>query len=135
MEVFELKEDLKVIYNTAKSFPEGIQEAFDRLEAALPDCDKRTWYGMSSRNEEGVIIYKAAITEQHDGEAAKVGFTPFTIIKGTYITETIFDWMQNTQLMGSAFMKLLEDPRIPHDGYCLEWYKNDNEVMCMIRIA
>lgn len=134
MEIFELREDLKVIYNTAKSFPDGIQEAFDMLEAAIPDCDKRTWYGMSYRNEAGVIIYKAAVTELQHGEAEKVGYTPFTILKGTYICETITDWMQNTHLIGKAFMNLLEDPRIPHDGYCLEWYQNDNKVMCMIRI-
>lgn len=134
METFELKEDLKVICNTAKSFPDGIKEAFDTLQATLPDCEKRTWYGLSSPNEKGVIIYKAAVTELHDGEAEKAGYTPFTIVEGEYISETIIDWMKNPQIIGSTFMKLLEDPRIAHDGYCLEWYKNDNEVLCLVRL-
>jgi len=134
METFELKEDIKIICNQAKTFPEGIKEAFDTLQQSLPDCEKRTWYGLSSPNEKGVVIYKAAVTELTDEEAEKFGFKPFTITKGIYISKTISDWMKNPQVIGDTFMELLEHPDIAPDGYCLEWYKNDTDVQCMVRL-
>ena len=134
MEKFEFKEDVEIICNTVTTFPNHIKEAFDTLQESLPNCENRNWYGISRPNEKGVIIYKAAATELEDGEAEQFGYDSFTIKKGTYISETITDWMKQPQVIGETFMKLLEDPRIDKDGYCLEWYKNDDEVICMVGI-
>jgi len=135
METLEFKEDIEIICNTVTTFPNYIKEAFDALEESLPDCEKRNWYGISRPNQKGEIIYKAAATELEDGEAEKFGYHSFTIKKGTYISETILDWMKNPQVIGETFMKLLEDPRIDKEGYCLEWYKSDDLVICLVGLA
>ena len=135
METFEFKENIEIICKTVTTFPNQIKEAFDTLEESLPDCEKRDWYGISRPNENGVIIYKAAATELEDGESEKFGYESFTIKKGIYISETIMDWMKRPQVIGETFMKLLEDPRIDKEGYCLEWYKNDDEVICLVGIT
>jgi hypothetical protein len=36
VEAYQIENDIKIFYVTAKSFPEGIQEAHDRLHAMIP---------------------------------------------------------------------------------------------------
>ena len=134
MEKFEFEEDIEIICNTVTTFPNYIKEAFDSLQESLPNFENRNWYGISWQNEKGEIIYKAAATELEAGEAVRFGYENFTIKKGTYIAETIMDWMKQTHVISEPFMKLLEDPRIDKEGYCLEWYKSDDEVVCMVGI-
>lgn len=133
MEEYNLKEKVNLICVEAKSFPDGIEAAFDNLQSALPHCEKRTWYGIS-RPENGIIIYKAAVTELIEGEADATNFEPFTITEGTYLTVTLTDWMTDSQVIGTTFSKLLKDPRLDQNFPCIEWYKNQKDVICMIRI-
>ena len=90
MEKYTLKEDVKVYCTAAKSFPDGIQEAFITLEQMLSK-EGRTFYGVSYKSTDGLLIYKAAVSESFDGEAEKYGFESFTISKGEYLIETIID--------------------------------------------
>lgn len=47
MEIFTIKEDIKVFCLKAKSFPDGIKEMFERLHRVAPIAEKRTYYGIS----------------------------------------------------------------------------------------
>jgi len=134
MEKYQLNDDIKIICNKAKTFPNGVMEAFTTLESSVPEMEKRTIYGISKLDEKRLIIYKAAVTELHDGEAESLGFEAFTVRKGTYMTETIMDWQNNMQAFGPTFQKLLDNPKLDWDSPCVEWYKSDDEVMCMVRI-
>jgi hypothetical protein len=133
MEKYHLKEDVKIFSVIAKSFPEGIGEAFKTLEKKLPTKESRTFYGISSKNEKGVIIYKAAVSESFEGEGEQYGCESFIIKKGKYLTETLKDWRKNEKIIGDTFMKLLADPRLDTTFPCVEWYKGD-DVICMVRI-
>ena len=133
MEIYNLQDDIKVFCATAKSFPEGVQEAFIKLETMLSK-EGRTFYGISYKNRLGEIVYKAAVSENYEGESEKYGFETFTIRKGEYLTEKIINWMTNMHAFGETFQKLLSDPRLDTTGYCLEWYKSDEEVDCMVKI-
>mgnify|MGYP000917337777 CR=1 FL=1 len=132
METFDWKEDVHLLCNTAKSFPDGIQESFDGLENNVPEVEKRTWYGISYMNEKGEIIYKAALNKLTPGEATE--FESFTITKGTYLSEVITDWMKNPAQIGESFQKLLTDPRLDTSFPCVEWYYSADDVRCMIRL-
>src|SRR5688572_5315760 len=110
MEKYNLKEDMKLFYVTARSFPQGIGEAFDLLNAKLPKPDGRIFFGISNKFK-GEIIYKAAVLETYEGEGKKLGFETFTVKKGEYLTKTIKDWRKHEQVIGETFMKLLADPR------------------------
>ena len=133
MEIYNLKEDIKVFCTTATSFPDGIQEAFIKLEKMLSK-EGRTFYGISYKNEDGIIVYKAAVSESFSGEAENYGFETFIIRKGTYLAEKIIDWRKKMEIFGTTFQKLLADPRLDKSFPCVEWYKSDHEVMCMIKI-
>ncbi len=133
MDKYDLKEDVKVYCTAAKSFPEGIQEAFITLEKMLSK-EGRTFYGISYKSTDGIIIYKAAVSESFEGEARKYGFERFIISKGEYLTETIIDWRKKIETIEITFKTLLADPRLDRTSPCVEWYKSDREVLCMVKL-
>ncbi len=127
-----LQTDVKVFCSTAESFPNGLQDAFLTLERMLSK-EGRTFYGISYKDKNGNIIYKAAVSEIYNGESAQYGFETFTIKSGEYLAETIVEWMDNIKSIGQTFQKLLADPSLDDSYPCIEWYKSDKELICMIR--
>ena len=133
METIHINDDIKIFCVTANSFPDGIMDAFNKLHAKVPAAENRIYYGIS-RPENGHITYKAAVEELYDGEAEKLGFEKMIIKKGVYACATIKDFMKNTPEIGKAFQELLTSPNLDPNGYCVEWYLNDQDVMCMVRL-
>lgn len=134
MEHYRLEKDISIMCVTAKSFPDGILEAFRTLEGIHPSIASRTFFGISYMDEDGKIVYKAAAEEAYTGEASKYNYETFIIGKGEYFTETIYNFMQDSNLMEDAFNRLLATPRLDKTFPCVEWYINDREVRCMVRI-
>jgi hypothetical protein len=133
MEITTFDKDIKVLYVTATSFPDGIPEAHERLHILVPVDGNRKFFGIS-RPEHGVIIYKAAAEELYEGEAAKLGCNSMILASGGYITIQIDDYVQNIQSIGCAFRELLASPGLDPEGYCVEWYLSGKSMKCMIRL-
>jgi hypothetical protein len=134
MDKFTLKEDVKVFCVTATSFPQGISAAHEKLHALLPSDAGRKFYGISYPESLGKIIYKAAVQQQYEGEAEKLGCESFVIKKGEYISQVITDYANDLQRIGEIFQTMLADPRIDPNGCCVEDYLNDRDMRCMIRL-
>ncbi|MFL5728562.1 MAG: hypothetical protein ACJ75J_03650 [Cytophagaceae bacterium] len=129
-----LKEDMYLFCVTAQSFPNGIIEAFQKLESLDPSICERPFYGISFQNNNGEIIYKAAVAEIFRGEGKKYGCETFVIAQGTYLTITLLDFMKNLEAIPNAFKALLDDPRVDTEFPWVEWYKSNTELLCMVRI-
>ena len=82
MEKYYIDKDIKVFYVTATSFPEDVGGAFQKLLSFLPKPNKRLLFALSSPNEKGIIIYKAAVEESFPGEGKQNGCETFVIKKG-----------------------------------------------------
>ena len=134
METINLENDIKVFFVTADSFPEGIMEAHKKLHTLIPISESRKHFGIS-RPENGVIVYKAAAEEINPGEAEELNCNSLVLKKGQYICITVNDFMKDIPAIGNAFHELLKNPGIDPEGYCVEWYLNDKDVKCMIRLA
>lgn len=132
MSTYKLDNDIYTICVRAHSFPEGIMDAFERLKILVPDTADRTLYGIS-RPENGNIIYRAAASAGK-GEAEEAGAEKFTIRAGNYITETPVDWEIHKERIGDTFQHLLTYPGIDPNGACIEWYKPNGELVCMVRL-
>ena len=126
-------EDIRVMYVEAASFPEGIMDAHNELHTKIPFSKTRKYFGVS-RPENGIIRYKAGAEELQPGEAVRVGMKVITLKKGKYITTTLKNYSRDPSAIRRVFDKLLRDPRIDPQGYCVEWYFNDSDVKCMIRL-
>jgi hypothetical protein len=133
METIGIENDIKVFYITASSFPDGVMQAHEKLYSVVPFSTQRRYFGIS-RPANGVIIYKAAAEEINPGEAKKLGCETMVLKKGKYISETIRDFMKNTQSIAITFQELLSNPNIDPQGYCVEWYLSKKDVRCMVRL-
>jgi len=129
---FSIDRDIKVVCVTASSFPEGVQAAHQKLHAALQGSKSKNFYGISYSDNDGNIVYKAAAEEMHRGEAEKLGLETFVIRKGKYISQLLSNWRQDEMEVGNTFKKLLSDPRIDKNGYCLEIYVNEKDMRCLV---
>jgi hypothetical protein len=132
MEIYQLKEDIKVFYVTAKSFPQGVEAAYNELYSKAGK-EGRNIYGLS-KPENGTIVYRAAVAENFADEAEKLGCETYIIPKGTYHTEIIHDFMNNMEKFAPTFQALLAAPNLDWNTWCVEWYKDDQNVVCMVKM-
>jgi len=133
MEIINIAHDIRVIYKEAASFPEGVLAAHQQLHALIPFSKERMYFGIS-RPENGLIMYKAAAEEMYAGEAEALQCKSFVFKKGRYVSLTVNDFMKDLQGINNVFKQLLYSPDIDPEGYCIEWYFNDADVRCMIRL-
>ena len=135
METIQIDKDIKVLYITATSFPDGVMAAHQQLHALVPNAAQRRLFGLSRPENGGEIVYKAAADEIQPGEAEKLNIDTITLKKGNYACITITNYMKDIPAIGDAFQQLIALPNIDPQGYCVEWYLNDKDVKCMVRIA
>ena len=135
MKIFHSEQDIPLICITAGSFPAGILEAHQKLKSRLTGETKRDFYGISRPDKDGEIIYKAAAEERKPGEAEELGLDYCLLKRGTYKVIEIKNFMENIPAIGQSFEKLIADPQIDPSGECVEWYFNDSDVRCMVKLV
>lgn len=133
MEETILNNDIKVLYVTADSFPEGVMDAHKKIREIVPPAPGRRFFGIS-RPEKDSIVYKAAAEQVTQAEAEQLKLDSLVLKKGRYISSVITDFMNHIPAIGSTFQQLLSSPQIDPEGYCVEWYLNVNDVKCMVRL-
>jgi predicted transcriptional regulator YdeE len=134
MEKYILGKSIKVFYVAAKSFPDGILTAHKKIHALVEATGERKFFGISYMDKERKIIYKAAVEEAFEGEAEKLGCETFIIPEGNYISKTLKSWMKDETIVAKTFQELLLHPRIDKNGFCLEIYSNETDMVCLVKI-
>jgi hypothetical protein len=135
METVKFDNDIKVFYVTAKTFPEGIPDATDKLHKLFPFSKERKIFGLSRPENNDKIVYRAAAEELELGEAEKFNCETLIIKKGKYVCLPVNDFRKDIMGIDRAFKQLLKEPNLDPEGYCVEWYATDKEaVKCMIRL-
>ncbi|MGI8952688.1 MAG: hypothetical protein ACR2FN_14025 [Chitinophagaceae bacterium] len=132
MEKCNFENDVKVFGFEVKKFPDGVGEAFEKLVNMISEDVNRSYYGISEMTEKG-ISYKATAEEKFAGEAEKYNCEKFTIKKGEYLAVTLHDWRKKTDCIKDIFMKMMQDNSVDKTQPCIEWYKNDEEMLCMMK--
>lgn len=134
MEIITFENDIRAMYVTAASFPEGIGEAHRRLHAKVPFSVERKYLGISRPEGSGGIVYRAAAEELRPGEAAQSGLETLVLKKGKYACITVYDYPKDMQEIGRALHTVLARTDIDPQGYCVEWYFTGKDVRCMVRL-
>ncbi|MES2681413.1 MAG: transcriptional regulator [Bacteroidota bacterium] len=134
MEKYVLTVDVKTFCITAVDFPNGIVAAFQALEQLHPSICERPFFGISFEKKTGEIVYKAAVEEKYEGEAEKYGCETFVIKKGEYLAETIIGFMNDIRSIPDAFQRLTTATGADKSFPCVEWYKSDKELLCLVKI-
>jgi predicted transcriptional regulator YdeE len=133
MEIYHLQNDLHVFGRQVKTFPIGIAEAFEALAKMLPGGFARSYYGLCYGTPEGKMVYIAAALENETGEAQKYNCERYTIEKGEYVVSTVNSWRDKTDRIQDVFREIIKDSRTDNTKPAIEWYKDDKEMMCMVK--
>lgn len=134
MKTILLENDIPLLCIRAKSFPDGIMDAFGELERIAPASATCRHFGISHGSENG-IVYFAAADAAGAGEALRQNGIPFTVKKGTYRAVDIPDFMRDPSQIGKTFQQLTALPGLDPEGCCVELYLNDTDVRCMVRVT
>jgi hypothetical protein len=133
MEKYTVRNDIKVMGCQVKTFPLGITEAFDKLYEKVAADNQRSYYGLS-HFQDGHIVYFVATEEQHPGEAKKFAYDEYVVEKGLYLVESLKDWRTKLDSIKDIFDKMMKDDRVDLAKQCIEWYKTDQEMFCMMKL-
>lgn len=132
MDTIRLSEPVKVIGFPVKTFPLGVNDAFDKLTDLL-GAD-RPFYGLSKMSDDGVV-YIAAALKKSNQESAVHKLEEYTIPTGNYAVRQIKNWQRNLNAIPHVFGDLLRTDGLDNTVPCVEWYKSDEEMLCMVKLA
>ena len=132
MKTYVLKNDLHAFGFQVKTFPDGIGDAFDSLIEKVPEGLNRSYYGISYM-EDAKVFYIAAVEEKNLGEAEKYNCKRYKIGKGKYFTVTVKNWRTKTASIKDVFHEMMQHRKVDLTQACIEWYKNDDEMECMVK--
>lgn len=132
MEKIHLGKDVSLIGFRVETFPDRIGDAFDSLMLKFPDGAERSYYGISYCKGE-TIVYWAMAEEKQKDEAEKYNLSPLTLKKGDYHSVAIHGWHSKTDSIKDIFHTMMTALQTPEGAHCIEWYKTDEEMFCMIR--
>jgi len=133
MKKIKIEKDIKVFYIQAKSFPNGVLEAFQKMHSLIEFPPQRRNFGIS-RPEKGKIVYRVASEELIKGDLEKHDLTEFIIPSGEYICIEIKNFRKDLSSIKKTFDEILTTPDIEPNGYCIEEYKGTEDVFCMVRL-
>jgi hypothetical protein len=131
MDLLTIATPLKLFGNRVTTFPNGLTEAFNGLASNFAEGLDRDYYGIS-RCPDGEIEYYA-MTPIEGEEASQLKGDTFVIEPGVYLAESLSDWRSKTRQINGIFSRLLDDARVDKESPAVEWYKNDKEMVCMIK--
>lgn len=89
MEYFNLQTDSTVFCVTATSFPDGVLKAHQDLYSFVTYDSNRMYFGVSYRNQNGIITYKAVATKLFPNEANTPKMENVILKKGKYYCKRI----------------------------------------------
>lgn len=131
MELHQLSEALTLVGLHVADFPEGIKPAFDRLVTQFGFHGH--YYGISWMDDREQVQYYAMLPLPMATQPGELVLESLVIPSGTYRTETMLNWMSQTHLVKDVFSKLLSGACPDRNNPCIEWYKSDDELVCLVK--
>lgn len=127
--------DMTVVFVEAKSFPEGINNAFEILKSKVSHIKRVAYFGISNPEPGKGIVYKAAAATMPEVDAEELGLGKLTVKGGQYYSIKLSDVSEDIGQISEAFQLILGQPDIDPNGSCIEVYDryNSDTVECIVR--
>lgn len=132
MQTISIENDIAVFGKEVVAFPFGTGEAFEALVKLVPGGFSRSYYGICVYKD-GRLHYYATAEQNYENEAADLNCSKYCISKGEYLFTTVNDWRTKTASVNNIFEEMMKDARADHMQPIVEWYKDDDEMLCMVR--
>lgn len=133
--IIVIDNDIPVTGILVENFPAGIASAFDKLMAQFGNGPGRNYYGISFPDNQYRIQYLATTENNLPGIFINENQADFMIRKGRYVSHKITGYRQEIYRIGEVFHQLLKDPELDPNGYCIEWYLNETDLICMVKLT
>lgn len=134
MNTMIIEHDMHAFGWKVDDFPQGIGPAFDLLYNKVGKDSKRSCFGLSRLDNNGAILYYAALEEKAPGEAAKYHCERFVIPRGEYLAQPLKNWRTQLPAIKEIFGEMMKDSRFDTSAYCIEWYQNDTDLLCLLQL-
>ncbi len=132
MEKIKIEKNIKVFGIEVMNFPNGIGNAFDELIKKTGDsAGERNYYGISEFKNNRMFYYATA-EEKQEGEAERYNYETRTIENGEYLAESLKNWRSKTACIKDVFIEMMKNDSVNKAKPGIEWYKNDEEMLCMM---
>ncbi|HEY2727049.1 MAG TPA: hypothetical protein VGI61_07755 [Parafilimonas sp.] len=79
------------------------------------------------------MIYKAVAEERFDGEAKKYKYEKSKIEKDDYFFEVLKNRQDKTNCIKDIFNEMMKDEHVNKTKPCVKWYKNNDEMLCIVK--
>ena len=132
--IYHIDKPFTVFGRKVTTFPDGIGEAFTDLSHNVSNGSTRDYYGISYC-ENNEIQYFVTTSEIFEGEAQRLDSTVFEIDTGNYLAVTLKEWQTKTDSIKNIFHEMMQDHRIDLGKPCIEWYKSEDEMICLIKLS
>jgi predicted transcriptional regulator YdeE len=132
METYQLHQPIPLICTRARNFPQGVPAAFEHLYQFFPEGSRRTFGASWPQN--GVMTYLAGVEMHHSEESLPAGFEKFVLPAGQYLCSPIHNFPNQMEEIANTFSRLLQYPNIAPDGFCLEYYLNRYDMLCLVKL-
>jgi len=132
MQDYIFQKDILFACKRAINFPDGVTDAYQGLHSIIPGSSERKFMSFSWMNADNEIVYLAG-AEILEGETFP-NLENFILKKGKYRGTIISDFMDKIPQIGQLFQQLCKDPELDKNGYCVEWYFNDTDVKCFVKL-
>ncbi|MCE1188308.1 MAG: transcriptional regulator [Ignavibacteria bacterium] len=131
---FDFGNDITTLCIIAESFPDGISDAYQKLNTLVPVNPERRCFGYS-RPENGKIVYRAMAEQLQSDQGEQYGCEIFTIPAGRYTGKKVENYHENLTDIMNNFQELTTLQNIDPVGFCLEWYLNEKDMYCLIKLV
>lgn len=122
--------DIPVLCMVAGGGPDGIRDAWERLEAPLASLKGRRFYGTYLDGE-----YRACVARRDDDDPEALGLAEWTIPGGAYVSRRIWEWEQHADEIREVTLALAaeyeEDPGRPS----IEFYRSQQELVIYVPVV
>lgn len=126
--------DLLLAVCKAHSFPDGITDAWNRLEARIPSLKGRRFYGLTTC-EGGELVYYAAVKVGSEDEAASLGFPAMRVRGGRCVLVKLMDWPNRVGEISAIFDELMRNFPMAPNAPTLEYYRSQSELHLLVPLA
>jgi predicted transcriptional regulator YdeE len=125
-------DNINTISVKAVSFPEGINEAFQKIESSLDSLKGRKFYGALCFNSESQTMeYRACLVPADENEVSKLGFEKYIIPGGKYAAAKLNDWESHTNEIGKTFSEISSNYETDSSRPQIEYYRSQKELILM----
>jgi effector-binding domain-containing protein len=131
---YSIEAEIVVMIEKAVDFGQDIAQSYVRLAEKLGHkvSDKRDCYGLVLKVND-TMAYYGGFTQAIQNEAIDKSIETHIIPAGNYQSILIEDWNKKLLEIGPTFDQILKSGLVDMMSPCIEYYKSETELICMVK--